>query len=450
MIDEFVSGERKIAVVGLGYVGLPLCVSFGKVFKQVIGFDRDAARIDELRSGHDRTLEVSTEELRDTFADFTADPSKLKEANVIIVAVPTPVNSHKAPDLGCLKSASETIAAHMSPGTTVVYESTVYPGVTEEFCGPILEDISGMKSGIGFKLGYSPERINPGDKAHTIENVIKIVSGQDDETVGLLAGLYGKVTKAGIHRAPNIKTAEAAKVIENIQRDLNIALVNELSIIFHLLGIDTNDVLDAAKTKWNFMPFVPGLVGGHCIGVDPYYLTYKAQEAGYNPEVILAGRRINDYMGKYVAEQTIKELIKAGCTVKGSRILIMGFSFKENVKDTRNTRVIDIYNELMDYGVAPYVYDPVSDRDAAMREYGIELISGPEQFAPYAGFIGAVRHDAFKDISHDYLESLSDGCPVFIDIKGLAGNSECPVLMANKGLGGNNGGNSPDYRYWRL
>ncbi|HKN18784.1 MAG TPA: nucleotide sugar dehydrogenase, partial [Dissulfurispiraceae bacterium] len=312
MVEEFVSGEEKIAVVGLGYVGLPLCMSFGKVFKKVIGFDRDAVRIEELSSGYDRTSEVSPEELKHTGAEFTADPARLKEAHVIIVAVPTPVNSHKIPDLGCLKAASETIGANMSPGTTVVFESTVYPGVTEEFCGPLLEDISGMKSGIGFKLGYSPERINPGDKAHSIENIVKVVSGQDAETLALLSGLYGKVTKAGIHRAPNIKTAEAAKVIENIQRDLNIALVNELSIIFHLLGIDTNDVLAAAKTKWNFMPFVPGLVGGHCIGVDPYYLTYKAQEAGYNPEVILAGRRINDYMGKYIAEQTIKELIQAG------------------------------------------------------------------------------------------------------------------------------------------
>ncbi|HXW68973.1 MAG TPA: nucleotide sugar dehydrogenase, partial [Dissulfurispiraceae bacterium] len=283
MVEEFVSGEEKIAVVGLGYVGLPLCMSFGKVFKKVIGFDRDPARIGELSSGYDRTSEVSPEELKHTSVEFTANPARLKEAHVIIVAVPTPVNSHKIPDLGCLKAASETIGANMSPGTTVVYESTVYPGVTEEFCGPLLEDISGMKSGIGFKLGYSPERINPGDKAHSIENIVKVVSGQDAETADLLSGLYGKVTKAGIHKAPNIKTAEAAKVIENIQRDLNIALINELSMIFHLLGIDTNDVLDAAKTKWNFMPFVPGLVGGHCIGVDPYYLTYKAQEAGYNP-----------------------------------------------------------------------------------------------------------------------------------------------------------------------
>jgi len=264
---------------------------------------------------------------------------------------------------------------------------------------------------------------------------VKIVAGQDEEATDLLSAIYGQVTKAGIHRAPDIKTAEAAKVIENIQRDLNIALINELSIIFHLLDIDTHEVLNAAKTKWNFIHFDPGLVGGHCIGVDPYYLTFKAQEAGYNPEVILAGRRINDYMGKYVAEQTIKELIKAECAVKGSRVLIMGFSFKENVKDTRNTRVIDIYNELREYGVSAYVYDPVADRDSVMHEYGIELIDSPEQYAPYAGFIGAVRHDEFIDLTVDYLKSLSAGCPVFIDVKGLNGN---------------NGVKSLEHRYWRL
>src|SRR5208283_4908768 len=422
MIEDFISGKRKVAVVGLGYVGLPLCMSFGKIFKHVIGFDTEAARIRELKSGYDRTLEVLSEELNKTSIDFTLDPERLREADVIIVAVPTPVNSHKIPDLACLKAASETVGGKMSRGATVVYESTVYPGVTEDFCGPILEAASGLKSGTGFKLGYSPERINPGDKAHSIENIIKIVSGQDDETAELLAAIYGKVTKAGIHKAPNIKTAEAAKVIENIQRDLNIALVNELSIIFHLLGIDTHEVLEAAKTKWNFIPFAPGLVGGHCIGVDPYYLTFRAQEAGYHPEVILAGRRINDYMGKYIAEQTIKEMIKAECAIKGSKLLIMGFTFKENVKDTRNTRVIDIYNELREYGVTPYVYDPVADRDSTMHEYGIELIDRPEQFAPYAGFIGAVRHDAFKDLSMDYYKSLSSGCPVFIDVKGLYGN----------------------------
>jgi len=435
MIEDFISGKRKVAVVGLGYVGLPLCMSFGKIFKHVIGFDTEAARIRELKSGYDRTLEVLSEELNKTSIDFTLDPERLREADVIIVAVPTPVNSHKIPDLACLKAASETVGGKMSRGATVVYESTVYPGVTEDFCGPILEAASGLKSGTGFKLGYSPERINPGDKAHSIENIIKIVSGQDDETAELLAAIYGKVTKAGIHKAPNIKTAEAAKVIENIQRDLNIALVNELSIIFHLLGIDTHEVLEAAKTKWNFIPFAPGLVGGHCIGVDPYYLTFRAQEAGYHPEVILAGRRINDYMGKYIAEQTIKEMIKAECAIKGSKLLIMGFTFKENVKDTRNTRVIDIYNELREYGVTPYVYDPVADRDSTMHEYGIELIDRPEQFAPYAGFIGAVRHDAFKDLSMDYYKSLSSGCPVFIDVKGLYGNG---------------GVKSPEYRYWRL
>lgn len=435
MIKDFVSGKRKIAVVGLGYVGLPLCVSFGKTFKNVVGFDRDTGRIGELTSKYDRTCEVSREELESSPVDFSTDPASLKDADVIVVAVPTPVNSHKIPDLGCLRAASETVGRNMPQGATVVYESTVYPGVTEEICGPILESFSSMKCGTDFRLGYSPERINPGDKTHTLENVVKIVSGQDAETAELLSQLYGTVTKAGIHKAPNIKTAEAAKVIENIQRDLNIALVNELSIIFHLLDIDTHEVLKAAKTKWNFIQFDPGLVGGHCIGVDPYYLTYKAQEAGYNPEVILSGRRINDYMGRYVAEQTIKELIKAECAVKGSRVLIMGLSFKENVSDTRNTRVIDIYNALKEYGVVPHVYDPVADKDAAMREYGIELIDTPGQFAPYAGFIAAVRHDAFAGISLDDLKALSSGCPVFIDVKGISGS----------------GAGEPDgHRYWRL
>jgi len=435
MVEDFISGKRKIAVVGLGYVGLPLCIKFGNMFKNVIGFDTQSARINELKSGYDRTLEVSSEELNKTSVNFTLNPDSLREADVIIVAVPTPVNSHKIPDLAFLKAASETVGGKMSHGATVVYESTVYPGVTEEFCGPILESSSGMKSGIDFKLGYSPERINPGDKVHSVENIVKVVSGQDKETTELLAAIYGKVTKAGIHKAPTIKTAEAAKVIENIQRDLNIALFNELSIIFHLLGVDTHEVIKAAKTKWNFIPFAPGLVGGHCIGVDPYYLTFKAQEAGYNPEVILAGRRINDYMGKYIAEQTIKEMIKAECAVKNSKILIMGFTFKENVKDTRNTRVIDIYNELREYGVMPYVYDPVADKDSTRHEYGIELIDSPEEFAPYAGFIGAVKHDAFKDLSIDYYKSLSSGCPVFIDVKGLLCDDRAQ---------------SPEYRYWRL
>ncbi|MEW6117198.1 MAG: nucleotide sugar dehydrogenase [Nitrospirota bacterium] len=419
MIEDFVSGKKKIAVVGMGYVGLPLCVGFGKVFKNVIGFDINASRIKELSSGHDRTLEVSSEAITSASVEFTADPQRLKEAAVIVVAVPTPINDHKMPDLKPLESASETVGTHMGKGAVVVYESTVYPGVTEEICGPILERFSGMKAGEDFRLGYSPERINPGDKVHRVENIVKVVAGQDSETAELLAALYGKVIKAGIYKAPDIKTAEAAKVIENIQRDLNIALINELSIIFHKLGIDTTQVLEAAGTKWNFLPFQPGLVGGHCIGVDPYYLTFKAQEVGYHPEVILAGRRINDYMGKYIAEQTIKELIKAGTPVKGSRILILGFTFKENVKDVRNTRVIDIYHELKEYGVDPFIYDPEADAAEVGEEYGITLLKDMKEFCPYEGIIATVKHNAFQGLSSEYLKSICNHAPVFIDVKGM-------------------------------
>lgn len=435
MIKDFISGKKKIAVVGLGYVGLPLCVGFGKAFKGVIGFDISESRIQELKAGNDATLEVASDDIKGVSVEFTASPDNLKTADVIVVAVPTPINSHKIPDLTPLESASKLVGSNMMRGVTVVYESTVYPGVTEEICGPLLERYSGLKSGHDFKLGYSPERINPGDKVHTLENIVKVVAGQDEETTALLAGIYGSVVKAGIYKAPNIKTAEAAKVIENIQRDLNIALINELSLIFHRLGIDTREVLEAAKTKWNFLPFEPGLVGGHCIGVDPYYLTFKAQEVGYHPEVILAGRKTNDYMGKYIAEQTIKELIKAHVAVKGSRILILGFTFKENVKDVRNTRVIDIYNELKEYGVSPFVYDPEADRDEVMSEYGIALIERPEGFAPYDGIVATVKHRKFMEYAPDYLRALCGDTPVIIDAKGLYSGD---VLM------------SAGFKYWRL
>lgn len=436
MIEDFISGKKKIAVVGLGYVGLPLCVGLGRVFKGVIGFDISESRINELKSGNDWTLEVSSEDIKKASVEFTTNPRALKNASVIIIAVPTPINSHNIPDLRPLESASEIVGSNMSKGAIVVYESTVYPGVTEDICGSILEKYSGMKAGMDFKLGYSPERINPGDKVHTLENIVKVVAGQDNETTELLAEIYGKVVKAGIYKAPDIKTAEAAKVIENIQRDLNIALINELSIIFHKLGLDTREVLDAAKTKWNFLPFEPGLVGGHCIGVDPYYLTFKAQEVGYHPEVILAGRRINDYMGKYIAEQTIKELIKAQVAVKGSKVLIMGFTFKENVKDVRNTRVIDIYNELREYGVSPFVYDPEADREEVRLEYGIDIIAGPEDSFPYDGIIMAVKHNKFMNFSAEYLRSLcGNSNPVFIDVKGFFNGD----ILRSSG-----------FRYWRL
>ncbi|GER93567.1 nucleotide sugar dehydrogenase [hot springs metagenome] len=436
MIQDFISGKKTIAVVGLGYVGLPLCIGFGKVFRGVIGFDISKSRINELKSGIDKTFEVSSEDIKKASVEFTDDPQTLKKAAVIVIAVPTPINSHKIPDLKPIESASQIVGSNMSKGTIVVYESTVYPGVTEEICSCILERHSGMKAGLDFKLGYSPERINPGDKIHTLENIVKIVAGQDDETTELLSEIYGAVVKAGIYKAKNIKTAEAAKVIENIQRDINIALINELSIIFHKLGLDTREVLDAARTKWNFLPFEPGLVGGHCIGVDPYYLTFKSQEVGYHPEVILAGRRINDYMGKYIAEQTIKNLIKSQIAVKGSKILLMGFTFKENIRDIRNTRVIDIYNELKDYGVNPFVYDPEADSKEVQSEYGIDIIKSPDDFSPYDGIILTVKHDAFKRFSVQYLQSLCrDSSPVFVDVKGFFDRD------AFKSSG---------FRYWRL
>jgi len=419
MLEGYKSGSKKVAVVGMGYVGLPLAVGMGREFGGVIGFDINGARIKELTAGLDRTEEVSAADILAASVEFTDQPARLKEASVIIVAVPTPINSHKMPDLRPLESASATVGKNLSRGSVVVYESTVYPGVTEEICGPILEQHSGLKAGSGFKLGYSPERINPGDKRHSLQSIVKVVAGQDSETTKLLAGIYGSVVKAGVHPAPDIRTAEAAKVIENIQRDLNIALVNELSVIFHRLGIDTGKVLEAAGTKWNFLPFQPGLVGGHCIGVDPYYLTYKAQEVGYHPEVILAGRRINDYMGKYIAEQTIKELIKSGTAVKGSRILILGFTFKENVKDVRNTRVIDIYNELQEYGVQPFVMDPEADKEEVKAEYGIDLIDAPKDFCPYQGIIAAVKHDKFGEFPLHSLRSICNSNPVLIDVKGF-------------------------------
>ncbi|MBZ0157210.1 MAG: nucleotide sugar dehydrogenase [Alphaproteobacteria bacterium] len=436
MIEDFVAGRKKIAVVGMGYVGLPLCISMGKVFAGVIGFDISTVRIQELQSGHDRTLEVSPKDVAEASVLFTTDPAALKEASIIIVAVPTPINSHKIPDLKPLQSASEIVGRNLSRGAVVVYESTVYPGVTEDICGPLIEKHSGLKAGKDFALGYSPERINPGDKVHTVENIVKVVSAQDSATTELLAALYGKIIKAGIYKAHDIKTAESAKVIENIQRDLNIALINELSIIFHRLGVDTMKVLEAAGTKWNFLPFRPGLVGGHCIGVDPYYLTFKAQEVGYHPEVILAGRRINDYMGKYIAEQTIKEMIKAGTAVKGSRVLILGFTFKENVKDVRNTRVVDICHELREYGVNPFIHDPEAEREEVREEYGIELIGNLHEFCPYSGIIAAVKHDKFSGITPAYLRSLCGNAPVLIDVKGCFDGKECGA----SGFG----------RYWRL
>jgi len=418
MIKDFLKGKKSIAVVGLGYVGLPLALAFSKFFS-VTGFDIKKERVEELHRGFDKTGETSKKELSAANITFTSDSSALRKASVLVIAVPTPIDEHKIPDLSPLKSATETVGKNLSKGAVVVYESTVYPGVTEDICVPIIEKASGMKCGRDFKAGYSPERVNPGDKTHGLSDIVKIVSAQDKTTLGLLAGIYGQVVKAGIHKAPDIKTAEAAKVIENIQRDLNIALVNELSIIFNRMGLDTNAVLEAAATKWNFSHFKPGLVGGHCIGVDPYYLTFKAQALGYHPEVILSGRRINDNMGKYIAGHTVKQLINSNRPVKNSKILILGLTFKEDISDIRNTRVVDIYNELKDYGTEVYVHDPYADKEEVLKEYHLALIDKPDKNKPYDAIIIAVRHKAYHNLSLGKMRKLCNGSPVLIDVKSL-------------------------------
>ena len=421
--EDFLEGRERICVVGLGYVGLPLAVLLGKKFK-VLGFDIDERRVEELRKNTDRTGEVSREELERSDVEFTTNPREISECRLVIVTVPTPIDVHKIPDLRPLKSATKTVGKNMKPGTVVVYESTVYPGVTEEVCVPLLERESGLKWKEDFFVGYSPERVNPGDKKHTIEKIVKVVSGDTPKTAELLEKVYGSVIKAGIHRAPNIKTAEAAKVIENTQRDLNIALMNELALIFHKLKIDTRDVLEAAGTKWNFLKFEPGLVGGHCIGVDPYYLTFKAQEVGHHPEVILAGRRINDSMGKFIAESAVKLMIKEGKQVLNSKVLIMGITFKENIRDIRNTRVTDIYNELLSYGVKPFVYDPLAYPEEVEREYGITPINSVEEEAPYDAVIVAVKHDQFKELKPKFFKKISKTKPIVLDVKGIYDRKE--------------------------
>jgi UDP-N-acetyl-D-galactosamine dehydrogenase len=425
---------RKIAVVGLGYVGLPIAVAFGKQ-QRVIGFDINKAKIAELQKGLDRTGEVSEADLKATDVQFTYQPGELKEADFIIVAVPTPINEALQPDLTALRKSSELIGANLSPGSIVVFESTVYPGATEEVCQPILEQASGMKCGVDFKLGYSPERINPGDKEHTLEKIIKVVSAQDDASLEIVANTYELVVKAGIHRASSIKVAEAAKVIENTQRDLNIALMNELALIFHRLGIDTKSVLDAAGTKWNFLKFSPGLVGGHCIGVDPYYLTSKAESVGYHPQVILAGRRINNGMGKFVAEQTMKQLRELARPIKDLKVAVLGLTFKENVPDLRNSKVPDIIHELQEYGVQVLVHDPIAQSEEAVEEYGIHL-SKWEDLRDIDGIIVAVAHRRYADMGLlallKPLRSQQEG--VIIDVKCLLDQAKLPKTL----------------KYWRL
>lgn len=415
-------GKEKIAVVGLGYVGLPLAVEFGKKVK-TIGFDLNKKRINDLKKHLDTNNETDSNEIKSSkFLEVTSDAAKLKEAKFIIVAVPTPITKNKQPDLYCVISASEIVGKNLSKGSIVVFESTVYPGVTEDICVPVLEQCSGLKYGKDFKAGYSPERINPGDKEHNIQNVIKVVSGCDEQTLEEVADVYGLVVKAGVFRAESIKVAEAAKVIENTQRDLNIALMNELAIIFHKMNIDTLSVLKAASTKWNFIKMFPGLVGGHCIGVDPYYLTFKAEELGYHPQVILAGRRINDDMGKYIAEQTVKLLIDANKTVKGAKVLMLGITFKENISDIRNSRVIDIINELKEYAIEVIICDPYADQVAVKHEYGVELA----KYSPVLkvdAIIAAVNHDIFKkELTANVLKKHlnSKGTKgVVVDVKGM-------------------------------
>jgi len=432
--DALKSRETAIAVVGLGYVGLPLAVHLAAHF-DVVGFDLKTERIQELQSGFDRTLEVTDVQLRTTNVYYTDKSAELSECRLIIVAVPTPIDDYRIPDLAPLRSASMTVGRHLSRGSCVVYESTVYPGATEEICIPILEAESGLTFGQDFTVGYSPERINPGDKVHTLDKIMKIVSGSDPETCELLSNVYGRVVEAGIHKASSIKVAEAAKVIENTQRDLNIALMNELAKIFDIIGIDTLEVLEAAGTKWNFMPFKPGLVGGHCIGVDPYYLTFKAEALGYHPEMILAGRRINDGMGKHVAERAVKMLIGAGKQVQGAKVAILGITFKEDVPDIRNTKVVDIVRELKDYGVDVLVSDPLADPDEAREYYGIEL-QPLEKIKHVDAVILSVMHRVYRESGLEGIAGLcSDHKALIVDVKGCFSPDEARNLSVT---------------YWRL
>lgn len=434
LYDKLINKEEKLSLIGLGYVGMPIAVAFARKL-DVIGFDLNSQKIALYKKGIDPTHEVGDEVIGTTTVAFTDDASKLREAKFHIVAVPTPVNSDHTPDLTPVEGASTILGKNITKGSVVVFESTVYPGVTEEVCVPILERESGLKCGIDFKVGYSPERINPGDKVHRLETITKIVSGMDEETLDCVAKVYELVVDAGVYRAESIKVAEAAKVIENSQRDINIAFMNELSIIFNKMGIDTKAVLEAAGTKWNFLKFYPGLVGGHCIGVDPYYLTYKAEMLGYHSQIILAGRRINDDMGKYVAENCVKKLIAADKAVKGAKVAILGFTFKENCPDTRNTKVIDIVNELKEFGIDPIIADPQADEEEAKRLYGIEFVD-VSKIRGMDAVIVAVAHDEFLDLSKGQIDDLFGyGTKVILDIKGLFKRKEY---------------GEAEYCYWRL
>ena len=434
LYEQLMKKETKLSLVGLGYVGMPIAVAFAEKI-QVVGFDLNKQKIELYKQGIDPTHEVGNEIISKTTVEFTDDERMLREAKFHIVAVPTPVNRDHTPDLRPVEGASTILGRNLTKGSVVVFESTVYPGVTEDICLPILEKESGLKRGVDFKIGYSPERINPGDKEHRLDNIMKIVSGMDEETLDCVAKVYELVVNVGVHRAESIKVAEAAKVIENSQRDINIAFMNELSIIFHRMGIDTKAVLEAAGTKWNFLKFWPGLVGGHCIGVDPYYLTYKAEMLGYHSQVILSGRRINDSMGKYCAEQCVKNLIAVDKAVRGAKVAILGLSFKENCPDTRNTKIIDIVNELKEYGIKPVIADPVADANEAKNLYGVEL-ADVKSIRDMDAVILAVAHTEFRYFNQKEIAGFfGDGVKVLLDLKGILDRKEYETA---------------GYKYWRL
>jgi UDP-N-acetyl-D-glucosamine/UDP-N-acetyl-D-galactosamine dehydrogenase len=437
LFENIYNRREKIAIIGLGYVGMPLAVSFARKV-DVIGFDLNEEKINLYKSGIDPTNEVGNEIIKKTTIDFTADETRLKEAKFHIVAVPTPINTDKTPDLSPVEGASSIIGRNLTKGSIVVYESTVYPGVTEDVCIPILERESGLKCGIDFKVGYSPERINPGDKVHRLENIIKIVSGIDEESLDEIAKVYELIIEAGVHRVSSIKVAEAAKVVENSQRDINIAFMNELAMVFDRMGIDTIEVINAMNTKWNALKFYPGLVGGHCIGVDPYYFVYEAERLGYHSQIILSGRKINDGMGKFIADAIIKKLVLANKIVKQARVAILGLTFKENTPDTRNSKVVDIIKDLMDYGINPIVVDPIADANEAKKEYGIDLVDINE-VKDMDCVVFAVAHDSYVNMRFDEIESLfgnfKNNERVIIDIKSILNKTE----VMEKG-----------YSYWSL
>ena len=437
LYENLVNRNEKIGVVGLGYVGMPIAVAFAKK-SNVIGFDLNALKIEQYKSGIDPTNEVGNKAIKETTVEFTTDERKLREAKFLVVAVPTPINADKTPNLAPIENVSATIGRNLTEGSIVVYESTVYPGVTEDICIPILEKESGLKCGVDFKVGYSPERINPGDKIHRLENIVKVVSGIDNESLEEIANVYELVVEAGVHRASSIKVAEAAKVVENSQRDINIAFMNELAMVFDRMNIDTKEVIDAMNTKWNALKFYPGLVGGHCIGVDPYYFIYEAEKLGYHSQIVLSGRKINDGMGEFVADAIIKKLILANKVVKQSKVVILGLTFKENTPDTRNTKVIDIITNLKEYGINPIVIDPIANKDEARKEYGIELID-INDVHDVDCIVLATAHDMFIEMGIDKIDSLfgdvDNSEKILIDIKSVLDRS----ILEKEG-----------YNYWRL